>query len=154
MLEKLAGLRAENAILRKVNAQLVAGTRKSTKSKRNLPTEARYLSKETTNEIRAQFAQKDAAKQAKKAQQALKQAQQETKKVEIQTQRALRNEARTARAVVWGGKSERSCHQGRKRLRITCYVSKRTSSVPELLRRVGLYCFLFRKSARLPVLSE
>jgi hypothetical protein len=45
--------------------------------------------------------------------------------------------------------SRRGCRRGRGRQRTICCELRRISSISELLRHVGLYCFLFRQSVQL-----
>jgi hypothetical protein len=61
LLNKIQALDAENAILLKTNAELVANAYSRTKrTNKQLPIEARYLLKETAAVIRAEIARKEA----------------------------------------------------------------------------------------------
>jgi SAM-dependent methyltransferase len=66
-LDKIQSFDAENAFLSKINSELVANARRTKGLKKQLPTGARYLSKETANEIRAELAEKKAQKETEKA---------------------------------------------------------------------------------------
>ena len=68
LLSKLQGMDAEIAILSKSNSDLVANARLTRRTKKQLPTEAQYLSKETAEAIRAKIIKKEAEEEAKKAQ--------------------------------------------------------------------------------------
>jgi hypothetical protein len=77
LLDKLQGQNienAKNAMLLKTNFEFIVNARSTRRTKKQLPTEARYLSKEAAEAIRAEIAEKKAQKQAKKAQIAEKKA--------------------------------------------------------------------------------
>ena len=94
LIDKMQALDAQNAMLLKDNAQLVANTRSRTKrTKKQLPTEARYLSKETAVRIKAEIAEKEAQKEARKARNLDKKAALAMKQAETRRTAELRQRA-------------------------------------------------------------
>jgi hypothetical protein len=97
LLDRIERIYAENAILSKANADLVANARsKRPRKKKQLHTEARYLSKETAETLKAEITQKEAEKEARKATILRNKATRAAKQAEAKRATALRQLARAA----------------------------------------------------------
>lgn len=104
LLDKLQAIDVKNAILLKTNAQLIANARsKSARSRKQLPTEVRYLSKSTAEILRAEIAQKEAEIEAKRLIIAEKKAITAAKQAEARRTATLRQLARMATVEGSGG---------------------------------------------------
>jgi hypothetical protein len=127
LLNRIEQIHAENTILSKADANLVANARsKRPRKKKQLQTEARYRSKETAEMLKAEIAQKEAEKEARKAAILQNKAARAAKQAEAKRATALRQLARAANAESIDKAQKQRLPPARGQRSITCCGSKRT----------------------------